>query len=163
MILREVREDDLPILFEHQREPEAARMAAVPSRDLDAFMSHWRTKVLGSASIMKKTIVVGGEIVGNIVSWESEGVHLVGYWIGNAYWGRGIATAALVEFVTRCQTMRPLYAHVSLENVGSFRVLEKCGFRQVGEVVTGDDGIDERVMRLETIPLTSQPLDEPAP
>ena len=30
--LREVTEADLPILFEHQREPEANRMAAFPAR-----------------------------------------------------------------------------------------------------------------------------------
>ena len=38
--LREVTEADLPILFEHQSEPEAARMAIFQSRDQEAFLAH---------------------------------------------------------------------------------------------------------------------------
>jgi hypothetical protein len=37
--LREVTEADLPILFERQRDPEAARMAVFPSRDRQAFLA----------------------------------------------------------------------------------------------------------------------------
>jgi RimJ/RimL family protein N-acetyltransferase len=148
MALRDVTEDDLPIFFEHQREPEANRMAAFPARDRDAFMMHWRTKVLGSSSGEKKTIVVDGEVVGNIVSWEQDGQRFVGYWIGTAYWGRGIATAALAEFVTDHEKSRPVYAFVAAQNVGSIRVLEKCGFRRVGDAVTSPDGVEEFLMRL---------------
>src|SRR4051794_4604110 len=97
--LRDVTEADLPILFEHQREPEATWMAAWPARDHDAFMTHWRTKVLPIPANKKKTIVLdGGEVAGNILSWEQDGKRLIGYWIGKAYWGRGVATLALTEF-----------------------------------------------------------------
>jgi len=148
MVLRDVTEDDLPILFEHQREPEANRMASFPARDRDAFMTHWHTKVLGEPNNRKKAIVVDDEVVGNIVSWEQDGKRLVGYWIGKAYWGRGIATAALEEFVADHEKARPIYAHVSVQNVGSVRVLEKCGFRQVGDAVTASDGVEEILMQL---------------
>jgi RimJ/RimL family protein N-acetyltransferase len=53
---------------------------------------------------------------------------LVGYWIGKEYWGRGIATAALQEFLTHLK-MRPLHAYVAKHNKASIRVLEKCGFK----------------------------------
>ena len=148
MTLRDVREEDLPILFEHQREPEAIRMAAWPARDHDAFMTHWHTTVLGCSSNKKKTIVVDGEVAGNIVSWEQDGKRLVGYWIGKAYWGRGVATAALAEFVADYEQTRPVYAYVATQNVGSIRVLEKCGFVQVGEAVTVHDGVEEVLMQL---------------
>ena len=36
IILRDVTESDLPILFEQQLDPEATAMAAFPSRDKDA-------------------------------------------------------------------------------------------------------------------------------
>jgi len=148
MGLRDVTEGDLPILFEHQREPEANRMAAFPERDEAAFMTHWRTKVLANPRNVKKAIVVDGEVAGNIVSWEHEGKHLVGYWIGTAYWGRGIATAALAELVADHVKTRPLYAYVAVRNVGSIRVLEKCGFQRIGEIVTGSHGIEELLMQL---------------
>ena len=148
MALRDVEEEDLPILFEYQREPEANRMAAWPARDYDAFMTHWHTKVLGNSSAKKKTIVVGGEVVGNIGSWEQDGKRLVGYWIGKAYWGRGVATVALTEFVADHEQTRPVYAYVATHNVGSIRVLEKCGFVRVGEAVAGHDGVEEVLMQL---------------
>jgi RimJ/RimL family protein N-acetyltransferase len=147
-MLRDVTQDDLPILFEHQRDAEANRMAAFPARDRDAFMTHWRTTVLGNANVQKKTIVVDGEVAGNIVSWEQDGRRLVGYWIGRAYWGRGVATLALAELLAHYEKTRPVHAFVALRNIGSIKVLEKCGFRQLGHAVTGDDDVEEILMQL---------------
>jgi RimJ/RimL family protein N-acetyltransferase len=56
----------------------------------------------------------------------------VGYWLGREFWGKGIATRALEEFLQEIKT-RPLYAHVAKHNIGSRRVLEKCGFAVSGE------------------------------
>ena len=145
--LRDVAEADLPILFEHQREPEGVRMAAFPSRDREAFFLHWTTNILGNARAVKKTILCDGRIAGNIVSWEHSGRPLVGYWIGKEFWGRGIATRALCEFVKEVRR-RPLYARVATSNVGSIRVLEKCGFRKSSEEAPGEDGVAEVVMEL---------------
>ena len=78
------------------------------------------------------TIVADGRVVGNVVSWEDSGRHLVGYWIDRGVWGRGIATAALGLLLGQV-TSRPLHAYVAVANVGSIRVLEKCGFTQVPE------------------------------
>ncbi len=66
-------------------------------------------------------------MAGHIVSWEQDGRRNVGYWLGQRFWGRGIATVALSAFLEIEQT-RPLYAHVARHNVGSLRVLEKCAF-----------------------------------
>ena len=149
--LRDVVETDLPILFEHQREPEAVRMAAFPSRDREAFFTHWTANILGNAGVAKKTILSDGRVAGNIVSWEHSGRLLVGYWIGKEFWGRGIATRALSEFAKEVRR-RPLYAHVAKSNVGSIRVLEKCGFRKSAEETPGEDGVEEVVMELPPDP-----------
>ena len=50
---------------------------------------------------------------------------------GAEYWGRGIATAALAALL-REVAERPLYAYVVRSDVGSIRVLEKCGFMTIG-------------------------------
>lgn len=97
--LRDVAENDLPIFFEHQRDPDASRMAAFPPRDWDAFLVHWRTKVLSREDVRKKAILVDEEVAGNIMSWMQDGRRLVGFWIEKGHWGRGVATAALAEFV----------------------------------------------------------------
>ena len=129
-VLREVVDSDLDAFFEHQREPEANRMAAFPARDREAFDAHWR-RLLADDSLTKKTIVHEGEVAGNIGCWEQEGRRLVGYWIGREFWGKGLATRALQE-LTGEVTQRPLHAWVATRNVGSIRVLEKCGFVRVG-------------------------------
>jgi putative acetyltransferase len=129
--LRDVAEADLPILFEHQRDPEALRMAAFPSRDWEAFTAHW-AKILADETVIKKTILFEGAVAGHLGCFERDGEREVGYWIGREYWGKGIATRALSQFLDQFQE-RPLVAHVAKHNPGSIRVLEKCGFTHAGE------------------------------
>ena len=71
-VLREVVDSDLDAFFEHQRDPEANRMAAFPARDREAFDAHWR-RLLADDSLMKKTIVYEGEVAGNVGCYEKEG------------------------------------------------------------------------------------------
>lgn len=144
VVLREVIDSDLPIFFEHQRDPEAVRMAAFASRDHDAFATHW-AKLRGEPSNIIRTIVCDGQVAGNIGSWIAGDRRLIGYWIGREFWGRGVATAALAAFVAEVKE-RPLHAFVAGHNVGSIRVLEKCNFVLSPEHDTstaGEDGIHE--------------------
>jgi RimJ/RimL family protein N-acetyltransferase len=146
--LRDVREADLPIFFEYQDDPTASRMAAVPTRERDAFMEHWATTVLVNDTGHVQTIVTDGRIVGYILSFERSGEVLVGYWIGRDDWGKGIASRALELFLTDVERRRPLHAQAAKHNVGSLRVLEKCGF-----VVTGVETVEEDGVRLEEVSL----------
>lgn len=148
-ILRDVTETDLPIFFEQQLDPEATQMAAFPSRDRDTFMAHW-VKIMGDENVTLKTILFEGHVAGNIVSWEQSDERDVGYWIGKEYWGKGIGTMALAEFLGYLKT-RPLYAHVAKHNVASLRVLQKCGFTISGEHKFSEDGkeIEEIILKLE--------------
>lgn len=125
--LREVRAGDLPVLFEHQRDPEGVRMAGFVSRDREAFMAHW-AKIMANPACALRVVLAGGEVAGNIGSWSGGDERLVGYWIGREFWGRGIATAALRQFLHH-ETARPLTARVVEHNVGSIRVLQKAGFK----------------------------------
>ena len=134
--LRGVTEGDLPVFFEHQRDPEANRMAAFPPRDRDAFMEHWTT-ILRDASVVLRTVLLDGEVAGNVVAFDFEGRREVGYWIGRAFWGKGVATSALRAFLAEV-TERPIYAGVAEANVASIRVLEKCGFT-ISEAQAGDE------------------------
>jgi L-fuculose-phosphate aldolase len=129
--LREVRPADLPVLFEHQADPEASRMAAFPSRDREAFFSHW-AGILADPQVTARTILFEGRVAGNILSFERSGRRLVGYWIGRKHWDRGVASRALSLFLRQVPT-RPLYAHVARHNIASLRVLEKCGFAIASE------------------------------
>ena len=147
--LRDVRDDDLPTLFEHQMDPEANRMANFEARDREAFMAHWQ-KILREEIGVARTIEVEGRVAGNIVSWEHDGERDVGYWIGREHWGKGVATAALTAFLMELDT-RPLHAHVAAHNTGSIRVLEKCGFERSGDerMPADADGVQELLMKLD--------------
>ena len=145
-MLRDVIESDLPILFSHQLDPEATRMAAFPAREQwSDFLAHWKTRILGDSACCKQTVLWDGEVAGHVSSWPSEDRRLVGYWLGRADWSRGIATAALGEFLQH-DLARPLHAIVAAHNVASIRVLEKCGFVCVDKT-TAPDGVEEYLYR----------------
>ncbi len=132
--LRGVTPDDLAIFFEHQLDPDANRMAAFTAADptdRSAFMTRW-VKLLADRAVVVRTVVAAEQIVGHVLSFEESGHREVSYWIGREHWGTGIATAALAEFLG-VETTRPLYARVAKDNPGSIRVLEKCGFINIGE------------------------------
>ncbi len=134
IVLRDVRDGDLDAFFVHWADEQALRMAAftpADARDRAAFDARWERHRRDPA-ILLKTIDLDGEAVGSISSWGNEGDRQVTYWIGRAHWGKGIATGALLSFLD-LETTRPLYASAAADNAGSVRVLEKCGFRVVGE------------------------------
>jgi len=129
--LREVTEDDLPTLFEQQLDRDAVRMAAFPSRDREAFFAHW-AKILRNEPVYIRAIVCDGQVAGSIMSFVRDGKQFIGYWLAKAHWGRGIASAALPQFL-ELLPMRPLHAYVAKHNPASLRVLQKSGFTICGE------------------------------
>ena len=135
--LREVEDGDLPLFFAWQADEESFRMAAVPTRDAEAFAAHW-ARIRSNPDSTLRTIVADGDVVGNVVSWTADEGRMVGYWIGKEHWGRGIATAALVLYLD-VDRHRPLLATVVEHNAGSRRVLEKAGFQLVARKLA-DDG-----------------------
>jgi len=154
VLLRDVVVSDLDIFFEYQLDDEANRMAAFTSKDptdRDAFGAHWN-KILADETVVIKTIVFDGQVAGHVLHYEEDGKREVSYWIGRSFWGKGLATGALSAFLSHVSTKRPIYARVAKDNMGSRRVLEKCGFVVVGE----DRGfanarnmeIDELVLKL---------------
>ena len=126
IFLRDVEPGDLPILFEHQRDPLAVALVVFRSRERTEFDEHW-AKILADDTCLKKTIVADGQVVGHIGSFGRDGKREVGYWIDRAFWGRGIMSEALTAFL-RLEQQRPLYAGVAPHNLASIRVLQKCGF-----------------------------------
>jgi ribosomal-protein-alanine N-acetyltransferase len=79
-----------------------------------------------------------------------DGVVEIAYGIDSEHQGKGYATEAaqaLVKFAADCGEVRLVVAHAFLAGAASQRVLTKCGFRYVGEVVDPEDG---PVARFET-------------
>jgi RimJ/RimL family protein N-acetyltransferase len=146
--LRAITPADLPELFEHQHDPARAAMAGMPIREEAEFYER-RAKIGADPLIETRAIIVDGELAGDAVSWADEGGRHVGYRIAQRFWGRGVATAALRLFLAELPD-RPLHADLLKTNVGSRRVLEKCGFRllDAGELPEGAEP-DSHYMRLD--------------
>jgi RimJ/RimL family protein N-acetyltransferase len=146
--IRETLESDWPILFEYQRDPASSAMAGVPAREWDAYVA-LQQKIRADATGLKWTILYDGQIAGDVMSFLQDGQREVGYRIGREYWGKGIATRALALFLD-VERRRPLYGWVLAQNIGSQRVLEKCGFSVIGE--EDEDGGHGIVFMLSTPP-----------
>ncbi len=152
--LREVEETDLDVFFAHQQDSEAVHMAAFTAKDptdREAFDSHWR-RIRGDENVTIRTILHSQIIIGHIASFIMFGDLEVTYWIDRAYWGKGLATQALREFLATVMTKRPIHGRAAKDNLGSIRVLEKCGFVHVGEEKGFANArgmeIDEVIMKL---------------
>ncbi len=129
--LRPVVDEDLDVFFEQQLDPEANWMAAFTAEqpdDRNAFAARW-TAILGDGVDRRSmTVLFEERVAGHILSFERFGNREVGYWLGKEFWGKGIASAALAQYLPTIPE-RPLHARAASDNVGSIRVLEKCGFR----------------------------------
>lgn len=144
ILLRSVMTSDLPILFQQQLDPQAVAMSAYLAKDKGEFMRHWEG-ILKNKSIVARTIIYKDKVAGHIICWkEGKYEQRVGYWIGKQFWGRGIATSALQEFLAEVK-IRPLYAEVANHNPASKRVLEKNGF------VLLDEGPKISMFRLDKL------------
>lgn len=59
--------------------------------------------MLADPAVLVKTIVVDARVAGSVASFEEAGAVEVTHWLGKAFWGQGIATRALAEFLARVQ------------------------------------------------------------
>lgn len=96
-------------------------------------------ETLSSEVISRFAIIYEGKHVGNIGLHPQTDIYArnaeVGYFIGEAYWGKGIATKAIELIVQhgfeKLDLVR-IFAGVFSYNKGSMRALEKCGFEFEG-------------------------------
>lgn len=125
--------EDLNLFFQFQLDKDANYLAAFTSKDPTdkaAYIEKY-TKHLADPTINMQTIKVNNVIAGSIAKFIMENEAGITYWIDKKFWGQGIATTALHDFLKIEQT-RPIYGRVAFDNYGSQRVLEKCGFAKIG-------------------------------
>jgi [ribosomal protein S5]-alanine N-acetyltransferase len=92
---------------------------------------------LGEARVWAVTLLEGGTLVGAVgLHFNREhGRAELGYWVGRAYWSKGICTEAVraaVGWAFEAQGVRKVHAQHFGTNPASGRVLQKLGFRHEG-------------------------------
>jgi len=133
MRLEKTKESDLDAMFVFQLDKDANHLAAFTSKDPTnkiEYIEKW-TRLLADSTVTMRTIVLSNEIAGSVVKYEMEGKAEITYWIDKQFWGMGIATMALKCFL-KIEHVRPIFGRVAFDNLGSQRILEKCGFKKIG-------------------------------
>jgi ribosomal-protein-alanine N-acetyltransferase len=131
--LRPTEISDLDTLFQFQIDKEGGYLAAfMPEDPADkvAYVNK-HTKLLDDLTVNNQTIILDNIIVGSIAKFVMNGDTEITYWIDRKFWGLGIATKALKEFLA-IETFRPIFGRVAFDNFGSQKVLERCGFVKIG-------------------------------
>lgn len=132
--LRKTVAGDLELFFRFQLDKESNYLAAFTAKDPNdktAYIEKY-SKFLFDPTITNMTILLNGEIVGSIAKFVMFGEAEITYWIDRKFWGHGIATKALLEFL-KIEKTRPIYGRTAFDNAGSQKVLEKCGFTKTGK------------------------------
>ncbi|MEO9210547.1 MAG: GNAT family N-acetyltransferase [Ginsengibacter sp.] len=133
VIIRQTVISDLEFFFLFQLDPEANYLAAFTSKDPNdktAYLEKYR-KNLNNPTVNMHTILIDKTIIGSIAKFEIEGDAEITYWIDRNFWGKGIATKALKNMLS-IENTRPIFGRVAYDNIGSQKVLEKCGFEKIG-------------------------------
>ena len=97
LVLREIEDRDLGVLFEHWTDREAIRMAAFTSADPDdrtAFEQRW-ARLRSDGSTTNRVIEIDGRVVGHIASFDLEGHREVTYMFVALAAGLLVAAGAL--------------------------------------------------------------------
>lgn len=135
--VRPWRGEDLPALVQHANDPAVARQ--LRDRFPHPYEPAHALGFLNWATLQPLTtvwaIAVDGEAVGGVglqLGHDIERVSAeIGYWVGQAHWGRGLATAALAGVTDHAFAqfeLARIFAVPFADNQGSIRVLEKAGY-----------------------------------
>ena len=139
LILRPWREEDAPALYCEARDPQVGPGAGwKPHASLEESREILRT-VLSAPGTFAVILRETGEPVGSVGVFptelpEGKGESETGYWIGRAYWGRGLIPEAVRELQRWCFEERGkerIWCGRFPENGKSRRMVEKCGFTYV--------------------------------
>jgi len=138
-MLRDVQPSDVATLFAFECDPAWCAVAMVKPRSKATFEAVWekifqdRAGGVGGVGVVQKVILAdagqGWEVCGSIGCRMLDGRCTVGYGLGRAHWGRGIASRAVTLLLAEgWAPLRPLHATAAAANTASIRVLTKNGF-----------------------------------
>ncbi|MCB9595592.1 MAG: GNAT family N-acetyltransferase [Sandaracinaceae bacterium] len=138
-LLRPWRVDDLESLVRHANDPRVSATVRdhFPSPYTREDGQRWLAHAARAGRDTSLAIEVDGHAVGGVGMIAGEDVHRIcaeiGYWLGHAFWNRGVMTDAVraySEHLLRDRGFLRLEAPVFAINPASARVLEKAGFER---------------------------------
>jgi RimJ/RimL family protein N-acetyltransferase len=145
LLLRAFAEADIPGLIALAGNYEVAKNTLnIPHPYTDADARHWlhltrQGRAQGTAYAFALELRATGEFIGGIgLTLEPRFDRAeAGYWLGQPYWGRGLATealAALLHFGFKTLELNKIYATHHTRNLASGSVMQKNGMVKEGEL-----------------------------
>ena len=145
LILRPWMDSDAEALFRYASDPDVGPRAGwPPHKDIEESKRVIRD-IFTNDRTWAVTLRETGEAIGcmgyyihgesNIPIGEEDAE--IGYWIAKPFWNRGIATEALRAMIDYCFNVKgflTLWSDFFIDNPASGRVMEKCGFKDTGEI-----------------------------
>src|SRR3712207_1614482 len=142
-VLRPWREDDEPSLVRHANNYEIWRRLRdrFPHPYTHADAEQWIAIVQRQATQTHFAIEVRGEATGGIGLELGSDIERrtaeIGYWLGEAFWGKGITTAAVravTSYGFEALNLTRIFAVPFASSSASIRVLKKCGYIREGRM-----------------------------
>lgn len=139
--LRPWTKEDIPALLHNANNRKVWRNLtdAFPHPYTEAAADQWISLANQEAPSIHLAIDLDGGAIGAIGIIAGQGIArhtgLFGYWLGEAHWGKGIATSAALamrDYALSASLFERLEAQVFAWNPASMRVLEKVGFVREG-------------------------------
>ena len=107
----------------------------------EAHGAEYIARVVGSGEQTSFAIDVGGSAIGGISLHRGSDIERasaeIGYWIGEEFWNRGIATRAIqlvTDYAFDDLDLLRVFAVPFTSNIGSCRALEKAGYLREGHL-----------------------------
>jgi len=145
LILRPWRDSDAEALYKYASDPDVGPRAGWPPHQsvqdslevIRTFFNNDHTWALELKETGEPIGCIGYYTYGesNIKIGENDAE--LGYWIAKPYWNKGLCTEALrvmIDYCLNVKGFKVLWSDFFVDNPASGRVMEKCGFRDTGEI-----------------------------
>lgn len=149
LLLRPWEDGDAAALYALASDPDIGPRCGWKPHESEAESAEVIRTVFAEPEIYALVLRESGATVGcaGLHPWEGQTADRpeLGYWLGKAYWGRGLmpeAARALIDRAFAELNVKELWCSHFASNAQSRRVIEKCGFRyRMTKERAGTDGI----------------------
>jgi ribosomal-protein-alanine N-acetyltransferase len=149
LILKKLELSDAPEMFQLFSDKTAVQMTNWPhlttleesTKKIEQIIQRYSSNPLHFGPLiirLKEGQFVG--VMGADAQDSSNGIYEAWYFLHRLYWGRGLATQAvkqLLELLVASGRVKNVKATAVVENVASWRLLEKHGFKRKGVIAGG--------------------------
>jgi len=132
--LRRMTEADIPALYAIMRDPAVMRFWSTLPHTTEAETAAFVTRTIAAVAAGEAddfAITRGGTVIGKAGLWRGGEI---GFLLGRAHWGQGLAAEALAAVIARAfaRGVPEITADVDPENAACLRLLARLGFRETG-------------------------------